>query len=249
MSRKVAVVTGGGRGIGAGCSEVFARAGYVVVIADRDRESAAGLRNSLKDKGFEALAVCCDVTDAESIEEMISAATERYGRLDVLVNNAGTHIPGSILETTDEHWDFILNLNLKSVFRCSRAAIPALRETCGAIVNMASMVGLAGQKDAVAYSASKGGIIALTRAMALDHASEGIRVNCICPGNVDTPLMQEWIGRQKDPNEVRARVEQAQPVGRLATPTEVGRAALFLATEEFITGVALPVEGGATLGY
>jgi NAD(P)-dependent dehydrogenase (short-subunit alcohol dehydrogenase family) len=249
VERSVALVTGAARGIGAGCAQVFAREGYTTVLADKDFEDVEKLAKNLTDEGLEAQAMLCDVTDGKSISDLFEVTLDTYGRLDALINNAGTHIAGNILETTEEHWDFLLTLNLKSVFLCCKAAVPALRGSRGAIVNMASMVGLAGQRDAVAYSASKGGIIALTKSLALDHTHEGIRINCICPGNVDTPMMQEWIEQQRDPEEVRSRVYNAQPVGRLAEPVEVGRAALFLATEPFLTGVALPVEGGATLGY
>jgi NAD(P)-dependent dehydrogenase (short-subunit alcohol dehydrogenase family) len=219
------------------------------VLADKDLEDAEKLGKNLVDEGLEARTVRCDATYGQSITDLFDEITNVYRRLDALINNTGTHIPGSILETTERHWDFLLTLNLKSVFLCSKVAIPALRESRGAIVSLASMVGLAGQRNAVVYSASKGGIIALTKSLALDHAHEGIRVNCLCPGNVDTPMMQDWIGQQRNAEEVRARVYNAQPIGRLADPVEVGRAALFLATEPFITGVALPVEDGATPGY
>ena len=153
-------MTGAARGIGAGCTRVFAREGYATVLADKDLEDAEKLGKNLVDEGLEARAVRCDATDGQSITDLFDEITNVYRRLDALINNTGTHIPGSILETTERHWDFLLTLNLKSVFLCSKVAIPALRESRGAIVSLASMVGLAGQRDAVVYSASKGGIIA-----------------------------------------------------------------------------------------
>ncbi len=251
LAGKVAIVTGAGQGIGRGCAEMLGEAGATVVVAEMNPYTGAEVAEAIQAGGGRAWLRRTDVTRADDVERLIHETLERFGRLDILVNNVGTHIPGSILETTEEQWDFLLTLNLKSVYLCCHAALPALLHTRGSIINISSMTGVVGQRDGVAYAASKGGIIALTKALALDHAAQGVRVNCICPGNVDTPLMNAWIARQQDPAAVRARVLAAQPVGRLAEPREVGRVAVYLASDaaSFVTGVALPVDGGATLGY
>jgi NAD(P)-dependent dehydrogenase (short-subunit alcohol dehydrogenase family) len=185
------------------------------------------------------------------VEALIASVVESFGRLDVLINNAGYHISKDVEHTSEQEWDYILATNLKSVFLCSKYAIPHLKKTRGTIVNMSSMVGLVGQSNAAAYSASKGGIVALSKGMAIDLAGDGIRVNCICPGWVQTPLVEDWFAQQADPSAARKYIFGMHPVGRISTVEEIGRVALFLCSEEasFITGVALPVDGGVTLGY
>ena len=251
LAGKVAIVTGAGQGIGRGCAEALAAAGAAVVVAEVNPTTGQEAVKAIQDAGGRAWLRRTDVTNPDDVDGLIHQTLDQWDRLDILVNNVGTHIPGTILETTEEQWDFLLTLNLKSVYLCCRAALPALLRTKGCIINISSMTGLVGQRDGAAYTASKGGIIALTKAIALDHAAGGVRVNCICPGNVDTPLMQAWIARQRDPEAVRTRVMTSQPVGRLADPQEIGRVAVFLASDaaSFMTGVALPVDGGATLGY
>ncbi len=251
LTGKVAIVTGAGQGIGRGCAEALAAADAAVVVAELNPSTGHEVAEAILAADGRAWFRRTDVTKATEVDALIRETLDHFGQLDILVNNVGTHIPGTILETTEEQWDFLLTLNLKSVYLCCRAALPALLRTKGSIINISSMTGLVGQRDGVAYSASKGGIIALTKSLALDHAAQGVRVNCICPGNVDTPLMRAWIGRQRDPEAVRARVMTAQPVGRLADPQEIGRVAVFLASDaaSFVTGVALSVDGGATLGY
>lgn len=248
---RVAAVTGGAKGIGSGCARVFAQAGIQVVILDKDAGAAAAASESIVRSGGCCRWLECDVSSRASVAAVFRQIRERSGRLDVLVNNAGYHISKSVENTSEEEWDFIIATNLKSVFLCSKYAIPLLRETRGAIVNMSSMVGLVGQTNAGAYSASKGGIIAMTKGMALDLAPDGIRVNCICPGWVATPLVEDWFGQQPDPAEARRRIFGLHPLGRISTPEEIGKAALFLATDQssFITGIALPVDGAVTLGY
>lgn len=242
-----AIVTGGAKGIGKACSEVLAAAGYRVAILDKDK-SAAGIASAMPGncQGF-----ICDVSSYEDVGRTFERFTMEFGRLDVLVNNAGYHISKSVEHTTEQEWDFILATNLKSVFLCSKFAIPLLRQSRGSIVNMSSMVGLVGQTNAGAYSASKGGIIAMTKGMALDLAPDGIRVNCVCPGWVSTPLVEDWFGQQKDPEESRSHIHALHPLGRISSADEVARTVLFLASGQasFITGVALPVDGAITLGY
>jgi len=190
------------------------------------------------------------VLNPQSVEACVAAAVLRFERLDIVVNNAGTHFPHTIDELTPERWDFMLDLNLKSMFLFCKYALPHIRKVKGAIVNMSSMTGLVGQSEAVAYCSSKAGIIGFTMALAKDEAKNGVRVNAICPSNISTPLMEEWIAKQKDPAAVRAYCEQKQPIGRMGTSEEIGRVAAFLASDDasFMTGVALPVSGGSTLG-
>lgn len=251
LKGKVALVTGAAKGIGKGCAIVLARAGASVAIADLDDAAGRALADEISSTGSAALALRCDVSNSEEVRALIAGVVAHFGGLDILVNNAGYHISKNIEATSEQEWDYILRNNLKSVFLCSKYAIPHLRERHGCIVNMSSMVGLVGQTNAGAYSASKGGIIAMTKGMALDFAKDGIRVNCICPGWVQTPLVEDWFGQQPDPDAARKYIYGVHPLGRIATPEEVGQAALFLASEAaaFVTGVALPVDGALTLGY
>jgi NAD(P)-dependent dehydrogenase (short-subunit alcohol dehydrogenase family) len=250
LSEKVAIVTGGAKGIGLGCVHVFASEGARVVIADKDEEAGKRAESDLSPVG-EVWFAPTDVTSTDSVRSLMEAVAMRWGGIDVLLNNAGYHISKTVLETSEEEWDYILDTNLKSVFLCSKYALPSLMGRKGCIINMSSMVGLVGQSKAGAYSASKGGIVAMTKGMALDFAPHGVRVNCICPGWVATPLVEDWFGQQPDPEAARRYIYSVHPVGRIATAEEVGRAALFLATEDssFVTGVALPVDGAVTLGY
>lgn len=243
-------MTGGAKGIGFGCVRVFLSEGARVVIADKDEEAGKKAETDLSSEG-EVWFVRTDVTSADSVNSLMKAVAGRWGGIDILLNNAGYHISKTVLETGEEEWDYILDTNLKSVFLCSKYALPYLMERRGCIINMSSMVGLVGQSKSGAYSASKGGIVAMTKGMALDFAAQGVRVNCICPGWVETPLVEDWFGQQPDPESARRYIYSVHPVGRIATPEEVGRAALFLATEDssFVTGVALPVDGAVTLGY
>lgn len=248
---KVALVTGAAKGIGKGCALVLAQHGVRVVVADVDESAGSATAAEIRSLGVACLFARCDVSKPEEVEALTASAVESFGRLDILINNAGYHISKSVEHTSEQEWDYILETNLKSVFLCSKYAIPHLRKSKGTIVNMSSMVGLVGQSNAGAYSASKGGIIAMTKGMALDLAADGIRVNCICPGWVETPLVEDWFRQQADPQAARKHIFGLHALGRISTVEEIGRVALFLCSEEssFVTGVALPVEGGVTLGY
>jgi L-fucose dehydrogenase len=248
---KVALITGAAKGIGKGCALVLAQHGASIAIADRDEPAGNATATQVHALGVDCLFAPCDVSEPGAVQNMIDSVVEHYGRLDVLINNAGYHISKPVEHTSVAEWDYIIATNLTSVFLCSKFAIPHLRKTRGTIINMSSMVGLVGQSNAGAYSATKGGIVAMTKGMALDLAPDGIRVNCICPGWVATPLVEDWFGQQPDPAAARQYIYGVHPLGRISTVEEVGRAALFLASDEssFITGVALPVDGGVTLGY
>ncbi len=249
---KVTIITGGSKGIGEGCARVFCAAGAKVVICARGRDAGERMAAELSAKGpGECHFEVCDVTEPEQIRELVEKTVQRYGRLDCLINNAGTHISKTVFDHTEDEWDLIINTNLKGYFLCVKAVLPHLVAAKGNIINMSSMVGLVGQSRAVAYAASKGGIVTMTRALALDLAPHGVRVNCICPGWVETPLVEDWFNQQPDPEEARRYIYSVHPLGRIATVEEVGEAAAFLASDaaSFITGIALPVDGAVTLGY
>ena len=244
----VALITGAGRGIGEGTARVLAQAGYAVVLAERDMESGLKLETELKTSGHEAFFVQTDVTLEPSIQNCIAATLERYGRLDVLVNNAGRNRRTPLLETSTEQWLDMLTLNLSSVFWFCKHAMPHLIETGGSIVNVSSLVGLQGQPEAIAYSAAKGGVIAMTKTLALDFAPKGVRVNCICPGDVWTPQYSEWLSEQPDGDAVLEAISARLPVGRMGTTLETGEAIFFLAQNRFANGVILVLDGGKMLG-
>ncbi len=251
LSDMVVIVTGGAKGIGLGCAKVMAAKGASVVIADTDRRTGPHAQSDLRRAGHQAIFVATDVTHADQVEKMVQQAVSKFGRIDCLLNNAGIHISETVFEQSEEEWDQLLDINLKGYFLCAKAALPHLVDRRGSIINMSSMVGLVGQSRATAYAASKGGIIAMTKAMALDLAPEGVRVNCVCPGWVQTPLVEEWFSQQPDPEQAREYIYSIHPMGRIATVEEVGEAVAFLASDaaSFITGIALPVDGGVTLGY
>lgn len=248
---KVAIITGAASGIGAGCALAFAREGARAVVADINDVAGNSVVEEIRTKGGEACFVHVDVTKRDDLRRMIQVAVESYGRVDILLNNAGTHIPQETETCTEETWDFLMTLNLKSMWRAVQEALPELKKANGNILNMGSDVGLVGQADAVAYCASKGGVIAMTKAMAVDLAKYPIRVNCLCPAGVETPLITKWADQQQDPQAARQSLADLHRLGRMATPEEIGAAAVFLASDEasFITGTVLQVDGGALCGY
>lgn len=247
----VAVITGAGKGIGLGCATVLGAAGAAIAVCDIDELAAESAAERLNAAGVLAKAFIADVSQAPAVAAAIAAVVAEFGQIDVLVNNAGAHDGKGIEEADEADWSRIIDTNLKSVFLVSKAALPFLKGTRGCIVNMGSMVGLVGQGKSGAYSASKGGIIALTKNMALDLAPYGIRVNCICPGWVETPLVDAWFALQPDEAEARSYIDSIHPLGRIAAAQEIGKTALFLASDlaSYVTGVAIEVDGGVTLGY
>ncbi|HEV8118936.1 MAG TPA: glucose 1-dehydrogenase [Thermoanaerobaculia bacterium] len=251
LKDKVALITGAGSGIGREAALLFAREGASVVVADVGDEGGRETVAQVEATGGKAKFVHADVSKAADVEGMVAAAEKTYGKLNVLFNNAGI-FPGNdggVLETDEKTWDLVMNINLKGVFLGCKYGIPALlRAGGGSVVNTASFVALMGAATPqIAYTASKGGVLSLTRETAVEFARRNIRVNALCPGPVDTPLMAELLG---DPAR-RARRMVHIPFGRLAKASEVAHAALFLASDDssYINGVALTVDGGITVAY
>lgn len=250
---KVVAVTGGAQGIGRGCIEVFHADGANVAIIDRDRAAAEQLAADLDaDRPGSARALTCDVADAQQLRSVIDRLANDFGRLDCLINNAGIHPPDTPLEEMPLHEaERVFAINFFSTYVASQAALPWLRKTHGTIINMSSMTAVLGQKNSAAYAASKGAQLSFTKALALEVARDGIRVNAVLPSNVDTPLMRAWADTLADPASALERIAQLQPLGRMAAPQEIGRVCLFLASEDasFITGQGIEADGGAALDY
>jgi NAD(P)-dependent dehydrogenase (short-subunit alcohol dehydrogenase family) len=246
LEGKRAIVTGGGAGIGRAIAQRLADEGARVLVADLDADAADTVAAEL---GGDARGRRVDVTSEDDVAALVAAAVEAWGGLDVMVNNAGVGVAGPVTETSGEDWARIMAVNLTGTFHGMKAAIPAMRESGGgSVVNIASVAAVVGVKDRAAYSASKGGIYALTRAAALDHIEEGVRVNCVCPGTVDTP----WIGRitagYEDPADARAQMQARQPHGRFVAPEEIAAMVAYLAADEAgsVIGAAMIVDGGLT---
>ena len=245
LDGKVAIVTGAASGIGRATAILFASEGAKVVLADWDERQGSRVADELREAGHDAVFVRVDVSRPEDVEGMISTAVERYARLDVLFNNAG--IEGEQAPTADctlENWERVINVNLKGVFLGMKYGIPAmLKGGGGAIINNASVAGIVGFAGIPAYCASKGGVIQLTKAAALEYAKQGIRVNVICPGVIWTPMVERFTAQS---DETRKALESLEPVGRFGTPEEVARLALFLASDDstFCTGAPFVVDGG-----
>lgn len=246
MARRVVIVTGASSGIGAACARAFSAAGYAVLAAGRDPQRTEATLAELKD----ARAWIGDLRKDGAAGALVAAAEAAFGRLDAVVNAAGILYRETAETTSDAQWDETLAVNAGAVFRLSRAALPALRrQGGGSLINIASDWGLRGGARAAAYCASKGAVVLLTRAMALDHAAEGIRVNAVCPGDVDTPMLSAEARQQgEDPAIALARCNAATPTGRVTTADEVAALAVFLASDAAvqITGAAIPIDGGSS---
>jgi NAD(P)-dependent dehydrogenase (short-subunit alcohol dehydrogenase family) len=246
---RVVLITGGAQGIGAGAARVFAREGGLVAIVDRD---ALAAQRCIQQLGPKHLSIPTDVSDWSQLRKAIQKTVDRFGRLDCLINNAGIHPPDTPLpQTTPEEAMQVMQVNFISTYAASLYAWPHLIESQGTIINISSMTAVLGQKNSAAYAASKGAQLSFTKALALEGASRGVRVNAILPSNVDTPLMHRWAATLQDPEVALERIKQLQPLGRMADPEEIGRVCLFLATEDssFVTGQGMEVDGGAALDY
>ncbi|MSR60453.1 MAG: SDR family oxidoreductase [Planctomycetaceae bacterium] len=250
---RAVVVTGGSKGIGEGCARVFCAEGGLVAILARGREAGEALAAELNHTGpGRAKYFACDVADHHQLRAAIDGAAAEFGRIDCLINNAGAHPAATTIDDTSlDDLEALMRLNFVSTFAGCKYALPWLRKTKGTIINMSSLVALIGQEHSSAYCATKGAQVSLTKSLALELGREGIRVNAICPGNVDTPLMRDWAATLPDPQSALDRVAALQIFGRMATINEIGKIALFLATDDssFLTGQAIEAEGGASLDY
>jgi len=249
---KVALITGGSKGIGKGCVQTFVAAGANVVFCARKADEGESLAQELNSQGTgEATFVSCDVSKTNAVRNLVDNVIAMHGRIDCLINNAGWHPPHRPIDQfTVEEFRDLLDLNLVSIFAACKFALPHLRKTQGNIINISSLVGAMGQLYATTYVATKGAITAFTKALAIDEAEHGVRVNSVSPGNVYTPLWQEAIDASSDPKQCREDGEAAQPLGRMGTIEEVGKLCLFIASEAtFTTGVDHIISGGAELGY
>jgi NAD(P)-dependent dehydrogenase (short-subunit alcohol dehydrogenase family) len=243
-------VTGAAKGIGRATAEQFAREGAHVGLVDRDRDALSAVCAELRQHG-PIVALVADVAVAAEVDHAVNACVAAFGGIDILVNNAAVHFARAVDAYTAEEIDHLLGVNLKGALHAIRSALPALKRSKGVIVSVSSMTGLVGQANGAVYVATKGALISLTKALALELGPDGIRVNCVCPAGVDTPLMRGWAATMPDPEEVLKAQAEMHLTRRMATPEEIAATILFLASPaaSFITGVALPVEGGATLGY
>jgi NAD(P)-dependent dehydrogenase (short-subunit alcohol dehydrogenase family) len=251
FTAKVVLVTGAANGIGRATAEQFARAGARVALVDVQEKGVQDAAAAIDPGRTRAIGLAADVSQRPDVDRAVAACVSTFGGIDVLVNNAGIHFARAVEEYTEEEWDRIFGVNLKGAFHTIAAALPWLRRSRGSIVSVSSMAGLVGQARGAAYVASKGALIALTKALALELGPDGIRVNCVCPAGVDTPLMRGWAATLPDPEAVLRGQAAMHLLDRMATPDEIAATILFLASPAaaFITGIALPVEGGATLGY
>jgi NAD(P)-dependent dehydrogenase (short-subunit alcohol dehydrogenase family) len=247
LENKIALITGGTSGIGEATAILFAQEGAKVVITGRNEDRGNMVAKKIAQAGGKAIFVRADVRRAEECRHALDVTQRSFAGLDILFNNAGVFFPHTILDCSEEEWDLQMDSNLKGTFLMSKAALPGMiKQGRGVIINNSSGWGIAGGDAAVAYCASKGGVVLLTKAMAIDHGRQGIRVNCICPGDVDTPMLPEDANMRGLKWEDYLAGCANRPMGRIGTTEEIAKAALFLASEDssFMTGAALVVDGG-----
>ncbi|MGQ7248102.1 SDR family oxidoreductase [Halomonas sp. V046] len=248
VKNKVVIVTGAGAGIGAATAVRMAEEGAKVVVTDIDEKMAISVASGI---GENALGLKLDVSKASEVEEVVSQTVAHFGSLDVLVNNAGFGILGTVVTTEEEDWDRLMDVDLKGVYLCAKYAIPEMiRSGGGSIVNLASTISVVGIPDRAAYVASKGGVAALTRAMALDHANSNIRVNSVAPGVIDSSYYEEMYKKVDDPVAFRKNLEARSPLNKMGEPVDIANMILFLASDEskFATGAMFTIDGGFTAG-
>ncbi|WP_010170918.1 SDR family oxidoreductase [Pseudomonas sp. PAMC 25886] len=246
LQDKVALITGAGAGIGEATAKLFVAEGAKVIVADRNIEQALAVAQEL---GSQAFAVQADVSDAAQVKAMVEKAVAHFGGIDILVNNAGFGTLGTVVTVDEQTWDEVINVNLKGVFLCSKYAIPEIiRRGGGAVVNLASTISVVGIKDRAAYVAAKGGVAALTRAMALDHALEGVRVNSVAPGVIASSYYDKIFETVPDPVAFKKGLEARSPLNKMGEPIDIANVILFLASQDssFATGAMFTVDGGYT---
>jgi len=253
LDNKIALITGGGSGIGKATSLLFAKEGAKIAIADWAEDNANAVAAQIARGAGEALPIKADVAKAADAEHMVAETIRRFGRLDILYNNAGIGNAKALHQMTEEEWDRVVDVDLKGVFLGSKYALPELMKRGGVIVSTASVAGIEGVRHMAHYCAAKAGVILLTKSMAMDYAEHGIRVNCICPGTIGTPLFESGYAHLPPDKQQQAlrRWERAHLLNRLGQPEEIARTALFLCSDDasFITGQAIVVDGGFTTGH
>ena len=249
LKDRVAIVTGGAKGIGWGIAKIFVEDGAKVVVVDWDAENGEKTSKELRDAGGASIFVKCDVSNEEQVKAMVQKAIETYGRLDCAFNNAGVGEPlKRVSKTTEDNWDRVMATNLKGVYLCMKYELPVMfKQGKGAIVNTASLAGLKGLSGQAAYVASKHGVVGLTKSAAIEYATSGIRINAVCPGVIDTPLIAH--GLKERPYLEKSYVNM-EPIGRLGKPEEIAAAVLWLCSDEasFVIGSVFPVDGGVVAG-
>jgi meso-butanediol dehydrogenase / (S,S)-butanediol dehydrogenase / diacetyl reductase len=246
LANKIAIITGAGSGIGAATAKRFVEEGATVIVADKNLPNAEKVAAAL---GQSARAISCDVSKTDEVQALIEGTAKRHGRLDILVNNAGYGIKGSVVDTSEADWDALMSVNIKGVFLGCKFAIPIMAaQGGGAIVNTASTTSRVGIPDRAAYVTSKGAVAAMTRAMALDHVHQNVRINAVGPGTVASSYFDDMLKRSPDAASLKKGLEARQPMNRLGTPLEIANAILFLASDEasFCTGSVLFADGGWT---
>jgi NAD(P)-dependent dehydrogenase (short-subunit alcohol dehydrogenase family) len=249
LANKVALITGGTSGIGRATAVLFAQEGAQVAITGRDGARGQQTVTDIEQLGGTAIFIRSDVRFTEACRQAVQHTLQAFGRLDILFNNAGVLYPNTALDCTEEEWDLTVDISLKGTFLMSKFALPIMiSQGSGAIINNASGWGLVGGNEAAAYCAAKGGVVLLTRAMAVDHSNQGIRINCICPGDVETPMLYEDAEQREMAWEAYLREAADRPMKRIGQPEEIAKAVLFLASDDasFVTGAVLAVDGGGT---
>jgi NAD(P)-dependent dehydrogenase (short-subunit alcohol dehydrogenase family) len=250
LKGKVALITGASSGMGRSAAILFAREGAKVIVNyAHSPEKANAVVDFIKKYGGEATAIGADISKEEDVVKLVEKAVAKYGKIDILYNNAGIELQKPLILTSETEWEDVLNTNLKGIFLCSKHIIMhMIQNGGGSIINTSSVAGLAGMPNLGAYSASKGGVIALTRTLAVEYAKDKIRVNCICPGAIDTPMLRRFIEDSPDKKAMEEQLASMHPIGRIGTPEDVANVAMFLASDEssFMTGAIIPVDGGYT---
>lgn len=249
LKDKVAIITGAGAGIGYATALLFAKEGAKVVVADLDPKAGKETLNRIKKDGGSGLFIKANVAKVNDVRKMVEETLKHYGKIDILVNNAGIYTKGDVVTTSEENWDRILDVNLRGIYLCSKYTIPEMiKKGGGSIVNVASEAGLVGIKNQVVYNVSKAAVIMLTKSTAIDFADKGIRVNNVCPGTTETPLVRAAIQKEKDPKKARKALEECRPANRLGRPEEIASAILYMASDEpgYATGSSLVIDGGYT---
>lgn len=251
LFNKVAIITGGASGIGKASALLLSKAGACVVIADVDDQGGQAVADIIVKNGGKAIYMHCDVTSASDCQLTVASAIREFGSIDILFNNAGIIRRTTVLNTTEVEWDRVMAVNVKSIFLLSKFAIPHMEKSGGGvIINTSSGWGMVGGKNAVSYCASKGAVVNMTRAMALDHGSQNIRVNCICPGDTDTPMLRNEARQLGQTDEEFLADAADRPLKRIGTPDDIANTVLYLASDasSFITGTTIIVDGGGLAG-